>query len=134
VGPGVLLYELQQPSDITFRVDDWGRPRSAERPLHPADALAAVDPASRPAIVHAAPGRVVTGEHFALDLVAARAALDPAGRTLHVVTAVDGPAEMTGDGWVERLAALETLIVPASAGPYDLRPAAGARALVAGLP
>ncbi|HYN47999.1 MAG TPA: type I phosphomannose isomerase catalytic subunit, partial [Candidatus Nanopelagicales bacterium] len=25
VGPGMLLYELQQPSDLTYRVDDWGR-------------------------------------------------------------------------------------------------------------
>ena len=50
VGPGVLLYEVQQPSDLTYRVDDWGRPATPDRPLHTAEALAAVAPDSRPAV------------------------------------------------------------------------------------
>jgi mannose-6-phosphate isomerase len=49
VGPGVLLYELQQPSDLTYRVDDWGRPASPGRRLHTKEALASVVPQSRPA-------------------------------------------------------------------------------------
>ena len=35
IGAGVLLYEVQQPSDVTYRVYDWGRPRE----LHLADCL-----------------------------------------------------------------------------------------------
>ena len=57
VGPGVLLYELQQPSDLTYRVDDWGRPASRTRPLHTKQALASVVPQSRPALRATAGGR-----------------------------------------------------------------------------
>ncbi len=29
LGPGLLIYEVQQSSDITYRVYDWGRPETA---------------------------------------------------------------------------------------------------------
>ena len=135
VGPGVLLYEVQQPSDLTYRVDDWGRPASPERPLHTAEALAAVTPDSRPEVRRGgAAGRVASCAQFTLDLVDAPARLDPAGRTLHVVTAVAAPLALAGAGWEEHLEPLDTVVVPASAGTYELRPEAGGQALVAALP
>ena len=135
VGPGVLLYEVQQPSDLTYRVDDWGRPATPERPLHTAEALAAVDPGRRPAIRRGgAAGRLAQGPHFVLDLVDGPAPLDPAGRTLHVVTAVGAALDLAGDAWHERLEPRETLLVPATAGPYRLAAETGGRALVAALP
>ncbi len=135
VGPGVLLYELQQPSDLTYRVDDWGRPASCARPLNTREALAAIVPQSRPAVRPTPrPGRVAGCRHFVLDVVDAPARLDPAGRTVQVVTAVGMPVELSGAGWSERLEALETIIVPAAAGAWDLRPDPGGRALVAALP
>lgn len=135
VGPGVLLYELQQPSDLTYRVDDWGRPASPTRPLHTNEALASVVPQSRPAVrATSTAGRVVACRHFTLDVVDAPARLDPAGRTVQVVTAVGTPAELAGAGWSERLGALETIIVPATTSAWELRPGPGGRALVAALP
>ena len=40
-GPGLVLFEVQQPSDLTYRVYDWGRcdVHGQERPLHLAQAL-----------------------------------------------------------------------------------------------
>jgi len=135
VGPGILLYELQQPSDLTYRVDDWGRPATRARRLHSAEALASVVPQSRPTVrSSAAAGRVAACRHFTLDVVDAPAQLDPAGRTVQVVTAVGMPAEMAGAGWSARLAALETIVVPAAAGAWEIRPGPGGRALVAALP
>ena len=135
IGPGVFLYELQQPSDLTYRVDDWGRPASQARPLHPKEALASLVPQSRPAVRETSrAGRVAACRHFTLDVVDAPARLDAAGRTVQVVTAVGMPAELYGAGWSEQLAALETIIVPAAAGTWELRPGPGGRALVAGLP
>jgi mannose-6-phosphate isomerase len=135
VGPGVLLYELQQPSDLTFRVEDWGRPASCARPLHTNEALASVVPQSRPAVrATARAGRVVACRHFTLDVMDAPARLDPAGRTVQVVTAVGMPAELVGIGWSERLESFETIIVPAASGAWDLRPGPGGRVLVAALP
>ncbi|MBI3890892.1 MAG: class I mannose-6-phosphate isomerase [Candidatus Wallbacteria bacterium] len=43
IGAGVLLVELQQPADVTYRVYDWGR---AGRELHIEQALAVLDPSS----------------------------------------------------------------------------------------
>ena len=34
LGPGIFIYEVQQSSDLTYRVSDWGRPASAGRALH----------------------------------------------------------------------------------------------------
>ena len=82
VGPGVFLYELQQPSDITYRVDDWGRPASRTRPLHTKQALASVIPQNRPMPRDTASGgRVLGCRHFTLDVFDAPTQLDPAGRT-----------------------------------------------------
>jgi mannose-6-phosphate isomerase len=135
VGPGVFLYEIQQPSDLTYRVDDWGRPATPERPLHVAQALAAIEIGEPPVIRRAVPpGRVLGSRHFALDLVTAPVRLDPAGRTLHVVTAVEGDAEVSGPGWTVRLGAAETLVVPASADAYDVVPSTPGRVLIATLP
>jgi len=32
LGAGVMVYEIQQPSDVTFRLDDWGRVDADGRP------------------------------------------------------------------------------------------------------
>lgn len=135
VGPGVLLYEIQQPSDITYRVDDWGRSPTPSRPLHTEQALASIG-CDGPPEVHrgSPPGRVLGCPQFTLDLVRAPTELDPGGRTLHVVTALRAPVELVGPGWSERLAPRETVVVPATAGAYQARPAASGRALVAALP
>jgi len=44
IGPGLLLLEVQQPSDSTYRVFDWQRPGldSALRPLHLEEAAQAI--------------------------------------------------------------------------------------------
>jgi mannose-6-phosphate isomerase len=34
LGPGLLIYEVQQTSDWTYRVYDWGRPATEKRQLH----------------------------------------------------------------------------------------------------
>jgi mannose-6-phosphate isomerase len=45
LGPGVLLTEIQQTSDTTYRIYDWDRrdPQGNERELHTGLALAAID-------------------------------------------------------------------------------------------
>ena len=50
IGAGVLLYEIQQPSAITYRFDDWGRldDQGNPRELHIENAIAVSDPDSQP--------------------------------------------------------------------------------------
>jgi len=45
LGPGILLAEIQQTSDITYRIYDWDRvdDKGNSRPLHIAQALDAID-------------------------------------------------------------------------------------------
>ena len=135
VGPGVLLYELQQPSDLTYRVDDWGRPASRTRPLHTKQALASVVPQSRPALrTTAGGGRVVACRHFTLDVVDAPASLDPeqphrAGRDRgrRAGGAFRRRAGRSGSSPSRRSSS------PPRPAPWDLRPGPGGRALVAAL-
>lgn len=57
LGPGLTLIEVQQPSDLTYRLFDWERVGldGKPRPVHVEKALPIVDPASRPARAPAGP-------------------------------------------------------------------------------
>jgi len=53
LGPGLLIYEIQQTSDITYRVYDWGRPQTETRKLHIDKALAVSNPDATASILSA---------------------------------------------------------------------------------
>ncbi len=79
LGPGLLLLEVQQPSDSTFRLYDWGRHGLDGRPraLHLDDASVAIDYAR--AEVLRPERQAVRGPGFCLSSVAADAVLEPVG-------------------------------------------------------
>ncbi len=139
IGAGSLVYEIEQPSDITFRMSDWGRPATAERPLHIAESLRAVRPDA-----HAIPvgrswrldGGALTVPELRLEIpdLATPANRRPAGETLEIVTAIRGSVEVSGDGWQERLEPFETLVVPASVPEYRIAGTPGALACVGSIP
>jgi len=81
LGEGIVVCEIQQNSDTTYRVFDWnrvgldGRPR----PLHMAESLASIDfsdfepglvPARRLAVSDIEVSTLVTGPPFSADIVA----------------------------------------------------------------
>ncbi len=127
IGPGVLAYEIQQPSDITYRCDDWGRPASAGRPLHVEQSLVCVRPEPwteplRSSSGTDARGFLVRCDHFVLEYLrpgpSGPVTGDPGEASLHVLTAVSGPVVVSGSDWEEHLEPFGTLVVPADAGPY----------------
>lgn len=67
IGGGVSLIEVQQNSDSTFRLYDYGRPRE----LHLDQAIAVADPGPYPATLRsqmdAEAGELVNGPHFRLS-------------------------------------------------------------------
>jgi mannose-6-phosphate isomerase len=70
IGEGVVLAEIQQASDLTFRIDDWGRLDAEGKPraLHRDEALHCIDFAHGP--VNPVEPRVHTdGDHDVEDLV-----------------------------------------------------------------
>ncbi|HEX8503071.1 MAG TPA: type I phosphomannose isomerase catalytic subunit [Pyrinomonadaceae bacterium] len=135
LGPGMLLYELQQSSDTTFRVYDWGRPASAGRKLHVEESIEVTDPRKgadvRPAAALAgtAANAALACDYFRLDMI--RVGDEPfggdtAGRSFHLLTAAEGAAELTREGESLRLEKFETALVAGAAGAYELRAEAGA--------
>jgi mannose-6-phosphate isomerase len=137
IGAGLFVYEIEQPSDLTFRISDWGRRATVVRPIHTREALLAVHPGS-----HAVPSgsgwRLDGGElrvrEFRLELIDVPAERRPGGLSVEVVTAVRGRVSLTGDGWHEVLDPLETLVIPATTPVYRLEPGDGAIAAVGSIP
>ena len=126
LGPGVLLYEVQQSSDVTYRVWDWNRPASAARPLHVAQSLVVTRPDAMPRVTHGAGDEC---EHFALERVGpGMARLDTRGESFHAVTVVEGAARVAGVA----LEPFGSAIVPAETGRYEIE--GSYRALVARVP
>jgi mannose-6-phosphate isomerase len=106
LGAGVMVYEIQQPSDVTYRLDDWGRvdARGNPREMHLDAGFAVVDSSSRPEWLEPVvegDGRdlLVTTRYFALERIALadgeRFRL-PAASGPQVVTVLEGGAEIGG--------------------------------------
>lgn len=77
LGAGVMVAEVQTPSDTTFRVYDWDRPQAAGRALHIDQALECIhfghapEPPSRPGASVTAGGivtrRLLQTEYFVIE-------------------------------------------------------------------
>ena len=139
IGAGAFVYEIEQPSDITFRISDWGRPPVPGRLLHPVESLLALRTDA-----HAIPvgsgwhpdGGALQVREFRLEIaeLPGAAVRRPGGRSLEVVTLLEGEAQVSGDGWTERLAQWETLVVPASAAEYRIEGTAAGRVCIGSVP
>lgn len=142
LGPGLLIYEVQQTSDITYRVYDWDRPKSDGRKMHIEEAVAVLDPAAIGLSVGASSlkkgwKQLVSCDHFALDLVEGTSQeihFDTMGESFAALTAVAGHIWVSGNGWAEELNTFETLIIPAGCGKYRVQIEEFARALNAYIP
>jgi mannose-6-phosphate isomerase len=147
VGGGVLLAEVQQTSDATFRLFDWAR-RDAQgrsRALHVEQSLACIDWRAGPVRpvrargYPAGPGsvrqRLAACRYFELDYVREGApfTLGGSGR-LQGVLALHGRGVLETAEGPQALAAGDTLLLPASMPEVTCRPEGGLGLLVASLP
>jgi mannose-6-phosphate isomerase len=129
LGPGLVLYEVQQSSDITYRVYDWDRPASAGRELHIEQAVAVTDP-ERQAIRTASPvsshtpSAVAVGcSYFVLDVLnVADVAMngDTERKTFHVLTVKSGTVDVQCGHEAVRLDTFGTVVVAGAAGAYQI--------------
>jgi mannose-6-phosphate isomerase len=140
LGPGALIYEIQQSSDITYRVDDWGRPASAGRALHIEQSIRSAKAALRPVPVQApAPpdgetSLVVMCPYFRLLQASTnrRPVLrDPNGAKFEIVTVISGTAILEGAGWQEEMRPFDTFLLPAAVEAYRITSAGPAHTLIA---
>ncbi len=127
IGSGILLYEIQQSSDITYRFYDWDRTDSQgrRRALHLAQALDVTDLSLQPSPIHAPEGvcvRVLNETYFTLDLLHPADSLEmPEIRDFGFLTGLEGTLEVCFACQSMNLAAGETLYIPASAPALTLR-------------
>ncbi len=136
---GIVLFEIQQKSDLTYRVYDYGRRDAATgqpRALHLEQALDVMDysPAPRAAIppLELGAGRVllVACPFFALEAWtvadARSAATDPG--TFEILTVLAGTGGLQAAGNAIPLQRGVSVILPATLGAYTLQPESGAAA------
>ena len=126
IGAGLVIFEIQQNSDTTYRVFDWNRAGLDGKPreLHVAESLASIDfDDFEPSLV---PGRFAGGEVetralvndplFHVDALGMKtgAGLNLKPRQLQIIAAVRGQLVVKDGPTSVRLAAGQFCLVPAS--------------------
>lgn len=138
IGGGTFLYEIEQPSDITYRLSDWGRPVDSMRPLEPDAGLEALDlhaRAIRAGTAWTLDGGALTCPHFRLELlVVERSRHRRPAETLEVLTVLDGAVILDFPGGSEKLRAFDTAVVPAAVAAYAMAGAPTARVSIGSIP
>jgi len=140
LGAGLLVAEIQQTSDNTFRLYDWNRVGAdgKPRPLHLHEGLEAIDytqgpvataqprPTDRPHVE-----RLVDSDKFILDRWTFSSP-QPTGADdrCHILTVLDGQVRVEGDPGETPLRLGQTVLLPAALGPVTLSPAEGQTAIL----
>ncbi len=131
LGPGLLIYEVQQTSDITYRVWDWDRPSNAGRSLHLEQSIAVTNPLLQGEINRnkslESTGIETRAQciYFTLEQIQATdqpLELDTQHVSFHTITITQGRAVVIVGQSRAELGLFETVIVPANAGKYQIQP------------
>jgi len=135
LGPGSVIVETQQQSDMTYRLYDYGRPRE----LHLKDGMAAVkENVKSGKVLRPAPEQIssktrraplVAAPHFVVEMYEAKDLLqlstrDDSGKgSVQILVAVDGCGVIEAHGFEPvTLAKGDAVVVPASVANFDVRP------------
>lgn len=127
MGGGVLIAEVQQTSDATFRIFDWNRldKNGQSRALHLQESLAAIDFSKgpvAPVVPQPLPDggqRLVESPFFTIDRYTVGQETRVPPNQLSIWMAITGQAELVSDSPSYRriLPAGQTILVPAAAPP-----------------
>ena len=132
IGSGVVVAEVQESSDITYRIFDWnradvdGKPR--ELHLDQASQVVRLEPQGGLRITkHPKTGsaeELISCEQFTVNLIAIDGTIELDYAPLDSFVAymcVEGEVTITGCGESERVKALETVLIPAEATDIVLK-------------
>jgi mannose-6-phosphate isomerase len=144
LGAGLMVAELQQASDTTFRLFDWNRvgPDGQPRALHVEQALATIDFAREPItpigtqpIDAAGMECLVHGEKFVLERFRSDRPLTVGGDgQARLLVVLDGELAVEKDASPEPLGTGGTMLLPAGCGAIRLEPVSQVVGLLARLP
>lgn len=144
IGAGLMIFEVQQTSDITYRLYDWDRvdPKTGlGRPLHVEESLACTnwefgpcDPV-RPVAESATRQRLVDCGHFRLWRHHADVPFTVGAKgECRIAVGVSGTGVLDWSGKEYRLATGDVLLLPAAVGACRVVPDGAATVLECGLP
>ncbi len=137
IGEGNLLLEIQQSSDTTYRVSDWGRVGSDGQPrkLHLEQAMESINFMDRTAprisgvsssVSHNRKFPVINRCPFFkvddLRIVGDWPDNTDPGGSFHLISAVNGAVNVGRDEHVVKLEAGESCLIPACFGAYSIKP------------
>ncbi len=135
IGAGILIAEIQQNSNLTYRIYDYGR-RGADgktRPLHIAQALdvTRLERPARPTRPQGAPERkegyrrtllATCGVFTVYGMDIREAALRADGKSFHSLICLDGEAQLLGQGAPPlSFRKGDSVFVPAGYGDYTVK-------------
>ncbi len=124
IGPGVTILEVQQTSDITYRLFDYGRPRELhlERGLAVSKAETRAGKVAAENIPHGK--RLIREQYFTVESYPMQAGetitLDDAAGKPQCFVALRGDAEIIVGDVTTKLPSSSAVIVPASAGTVTI--------------
>ena len=132
IDAGCLILEIQQNSNTTYRVYDWGRVGNDGKPreLHIEKAFQvidfddAADPACAPVETAPATREVCRSEFFVLEELALDGAMQLAsdGTTFHALFSAEGAFDIAyGDGLSEHIPTGTSVLIPAAMGEYTIQ-------------
>ncbi len=135
IGEGIVLAEIQQTSDVTFRIDDWGRVDAHGNPraLHREEALECIDFETGP-IDPVVPRPHPDADHPVEDLVVCsyfelhKHTLTtpwqlPADERFRILMPLAGQAEVRSGDWQQTVGLGDTLLIPACLEDVSVRSA-----------
>lgn len=134
IGQDNLLLEIQQNSDTTYRLSDWGRLDSNGNPrqLHIQNGIKSIDFTNKVSTRIA--GAVDTASHNrkfetvicpyfqVFDLRLAGPWEDKTSNSFHLLSAINGPVKITWQDQIFKLTTGRTMLIPASCGNYTIQP------------
>lgn len=115
LGAGVMVYEIQQPSDVTFRLDDWGRVDAEGNPreMHLDQGESAIRAENRPSRIE--PISLGSGGFRRHMLTACRyfatERFEMAAKTTITIEGTESPQVLTGLTGTARIGGSETLVL-----------------------
>jgi mannose-6-phosphate isomerase len=132
LGAGLVVAEIQQASDTTYRLFDWNRlgPDGKPRELHVEQGLAVIDFSRGPVMPRASAEagrefaeRLVTCDKFILDRCTTAQPFQVGGDDrFHLLAVLEGQIDLPGDPMERPLSRGETALLPACLGEVDLVP------------
>ena len=144
IGAGCLLLEVQQNSNTTYRVYDWGRVDSDGNPreLHLEQALKVIDwDNSSPEVIPPRPlestnsnrwWTIIESPFFKTKRVDLHEpeAISHAGKSFHALFVTKGNVLVGANGIVASVSAGTSCLIPAAATDYTLTPLGGAASVI----